>query len=50
MKKKKLSFEGTLKNFPNKNIYLNINHLDKGSYVLKTMHKNKLVKKITFKK
>lgn len=50
MKKKDESLNGTLDNFPEKQIYLNINHLKDGTYVLKIMHKNKVIKKTIFKK
>ncbi len=50
MIKKKKTFEGKLDHFPKHNIYLNINHLDKGIYTLKIVYKNKIIKKTTFKK
>ena len=50
MKKNKFSFEGTIKSFPKKHIYLNINHLDKGNYILKIIYKNKVIKKTSFHK
>jgi len=50
MKQKDESLNGTLDSFPEKQIYLNINHLKDGTYVLKIMHKNKLIKKTIFKK
>ncbi|MGB5498703.1 MAG: hypothetical protein WBM77_07215 [Maribacter sp.] len=50
MKKKQFSLGGTLTGIPKRQIYLNINHLDNGAYVLKIMHKNKLIKKTTFNK
>lgn len=48
--KKKNNLEGSLDNFPENQIYLNINHLKDGTYVLKIMHKNKVIKKTVFKK
>ena len=50
MKQKDESLEGTLDSFPRKEIYLNINHLKEGTYLLKILHKNKVIKKTTFKK
>ena len=50
MKKKPFQLDGSLDNLPQKQIYLNINHLDKGAYVLKIIHKNKLIKKTSFHK
>ncbi|MDH3698114.1 MAG: hypothetical protein OEQ81_05580 [Flavobacteriaceae bacterium] len=50
MKKKQFRLGGTLKRLPKKQIYLNVNHLDNGAYVLKIIHKNKLIKKTTFYK
>lgn len=45
MVKKKHVIEGTLDHFPKYNIYLNVNHLEKGEYSLKIVHKNKVTKK-----
>ena len=50
MVKKKKTFEGKLDHFPKHKIYLNVNHLDKGNYTLKIVHKNKVIKKTTFNK
>ncbi len=50
MKQKNKSLKGTLDSFPEKQIYLNINHLKDGSYVLKIMHRNKLIKETRFNK
>ena len=50
MKKEKRLLEGTLDHFPENQIYLNINHLEDGSYLLKIMHKNKVIKEFTFQK
>lgn len=48
MKKKR--YEGALKNIPGFEIYLNVNHLKAGAYELKIMNKNKVIKRIHFKK
>ena len=50
MKKEKSLLEGTLDHIPENQIYLNINHLKDGSYLLKLMYKNKVIKEITFQK
>lgn len=50
MKQKQNSLKGTLDSLPEKQIYLNINHLKDGYYVLKIMHKNKVIKKTCFNK
>lgn len=50
MKKKRTSFQGEIDHTPTKTIHLNINHLEPGEYVLKIIHKNKVIKKTTFKK
>lgn len=49
-KKRKYHFVGHLENLPSQKIYLNINHLEEGLYELQIIHKNKIVKKTTFKK
>jgi hypothetical protein len=41
---------GNLDTLPNYKIYLNVNHLEKGMYTLKIVHKNRVIKKTTFKK
>lgn len=48
--KKRKSLEGTLESIPCNKIYLNINHLVDGTYVLKILYKNKVIQEITFKK
>tara|TARA_R110000868_G_C10337919_1_gene714918 strand:- start:137 stop:289 length:153 start_codon:yes stop_codon:yes gene_type:complete len=50
MVKKKLAIEGDIDHFKEHKIYLNVNHLEKGIYTLKIVHKNKVIKKTTFKK
>ena len=46
MKKKR--YEGSIENIATYKIYLNINHLEKGKYKLKIIHKNKIVKTTNF--
>jgi len=41
MKKKK--YVGNVEKIVGNKIYLNINHLEKGSYKLKIIHKNKII-------
>lgn len=43
-------YEGKLKNVLSNTIYLNINDLKDGNYVLNIIHKNKVIRKITFNK
>ena len=50
MPKKIPKYESELESFPAKSIYINVNHLEKGDYELRIIHKNKLIKKTTFKK
>ncbi len=50
MKKKPISFKGGLEKVPEHQIYLNINHLENGTYILKIMHNNKVIKSTTFQK
>jgi len=50
MPKQPIRYEGDMPSLLANHIYLNINHLDDGSYVLKIVHKNKIVKEIRFKK
>jgi uncharacterized protein (DUF2141 family) len=47
---KKSKFEGKLKEVPTDMIYLNINNLKDGSYILKIIHNNKIIKKTSFNK
>lgn len=49
-KKQPLRYEAKLEKLPDKKIYLNINHMEKGDYELNIIHHNKLIKKTTFKK
>ena len=48
MKKKR--YEGHIEGIPSFKIYLNVTHLQAGSYQLKIIHKNRVIKKTTFKK
>lgn len=48
--KKKYHYTSYLEKPISQKIYLNINHLEKGLYELNITHKNKLIKKTTFKK
>jgi hypothetical protein len=43
-------YEGFLDKFISKDIYLNVNHLEKGSYNLKIIHKDKVINTTRFKK
>lgn len=49
-KKKKIQYEGQIEKLPDKKIYLNINHLEKGEYELNIINKNKLIIKTKFNK
>lgn len=48
MKRKR--YEGSVERVTTFIIYLNINHLEKGKYMLKIIHKNKIVKTTYFTK
>jgi len=48
MKKKK--YEGKLNEIPSDKIYLNVNNLKEGTYILKIVNKNKVIKKTKFNK
>lgn len=50
MKKKRETYTGNIEIKPFQQIYLNINHLEKGVYILKITHQNKIIKQTTFKK
>lgn len=49
-KKKYIQYEGHIEKLPDKKIYLNINHLEKGEYELNIINKNKLIVKTKFNK
>jgi hypothetical protein len=46
--KKKIKYVGKLEELPSKTIFINVNHLEKGSYELNIVQKNKLILKTTF--
>lgn len=50
LKKEILKYVANLDQLPDKKIYLNINHLEKGAYELRIINKNKLIIKTHFKK
>ena len=50
MKKKRAIYQGEIDHIPSKTIYLNVNHLQSGKYVLKIMYENKVIKRTTFSK
>ena len=50
MKKDDNSLKGSIDSLPEKQIYLNINHLEEGLYILKILHDSKVIKKISFHK
>ncbi|MEZ4874593.1 MAG: hypothetical protein R2793_03860 [Flavobacteriaceae bacterium] len=43
-------YEGSLDKFFSQTIYLNVTHLEKGSYTLSILHKDKVIKTTHFKK
>lgn len=49
-KKKSNSSVGKLNALPDKKIYININHLEKGDYELNIIHHKKIIVKTTFNK
>ncbi len=49
-KKNRLHFEAKAEKLPDKIIYLNINHLEKGDYELNIINQKKVIKKTTFNK
>ena len=48
MKKKR--YEGHIERIPSFKIYLNVSHLKKGTYKLKIIHKNRILKSTHFTK
>jgi hypothetical protein len=50
MSKKQNLLQSKIDRFPYHKIYLNVNHLEKGEYILNIVYKNKVIKKTTFKK
>jgi len=49
-KKKPTRYKGEIESLPEKIIYINVNHLEKGNYQLDIIHKNKVLTKAAFKK
>ena len=50
MPKKPTQYEAKTEKLPSKQIYINVNYLEKGDYELNIINKNKLITKATFKK
>ena len=50
MAKKRTVYSGTLNAFPEMEVLLNVTHMQKGSYTLKILHKNKVIKVTSFTK
>jgi len=50
MKKKRSTLSGNLPPVPDQEIYLNVNALSEGEYLLKIIQNNKVIKVTTFKK
>jgi hypothetical protein len=50
MPKKPTKYEAKIEELPSTKIYVNVNNLENGDYELNIIHKNKLIKKTTFKK
>ena len=48
--KKNIRYEGKIEKLPDKKIYINVNHLEKGNYELNIINKNKLIIKTKFNK
>ena len=49
-KKESIKYLATIDQFPDKKIYINIKHLEKGDYELSLIDKNRIVIKTQFKK
>ena len=47
---KKNRYEGQMEQIRNYKIYLNVNHLKKGHYQLKIIHKGRIIKNTNFTK
>ncbi len=47
-KKKNILYEGKIEKLPDKKIYINVNHLEKGNYELNIINKNKLIVRTKF--
>jgi hypothetical protein len=50
MPKNPKKYQGDLPAIPSRQIYLNIDHLEKGEYLVKITLRNKIIKHITFQK
>lgn len=48
--KKNIQYEGQIEKLPDKKIFININHLEKGNYELNIINQNKLIVKTKFNK
>lgn len=48
MSKKRKVYSGTLNAIPQKEVLLNVTHMEKGIYTLKILHKNKVIKVTSF--
>ncbi|MGV3697379.1 hypothetical protein [Flavobacterium sp.] len=49
-KKEIVKYVTTVNQLPDKKIYINVNHLEKGDYELSVINKNKIISKTHFKK
>ena len=49
-RKKNIQYEGQIEKLPDKKIFINVNHLEKGDYELNIINKNKLIVKTKFNK
>lgn len=49
-KKKNIQYKGQIEKLPDKKIFINVNHLEKGDYELNIINKNKLIVKTKFNK
>ena len=45
---KSKSYKGEIEKIPDKKIYINVNHLEKGEYELNIINKNKIISKTKF--
>lgn len=48
--KKKTKYVGKIEGLTSKTIFINVNHLEKGTYELNIVHNNKLISKTNFTK
>ncbi|WP_310556159.1 hypothetical protein [Flavobacterium sp.] len=48
--KKNTTYKAEIEKLPDKKIYINVNHLEKGEYELNVINKNKLLVKAKFNK